>query len=129
MIYTTLVTSGTLASSGTLVFTSSSTGAPVAGLVVGQRRAVTTIAFCNIDTTAGALTDETVGDANINVYIRSAEQGLGITSCAVVSNLNIPQGETVFFSEERLVLEAGDEIYVSSDTANIINVTVSSIEV
>lgn len=129
MIKNTLVTA-TSVTNPDLVYTSSSTGAPIGGAVVGQTNAVTTIALCNIG--APDATDETVNDVVVNVYV--APQGVGAqatgsTCNLIVSSLTVPAGETVFLSEERIVLDAGDEIYVGTDTANLICVTVSSLAV
>jgi len=129
MIKNTLVTATSITNPD-LVYTSSSTGAPIGGAVVGQTNAVTTIALCNIG--APNASDETVNDVVVNVYV--APQGVGAqytgsTCNLIVSSLTVPAGETVFLSEERIVLDAGDEIYVGTDTANLLCVTVSSLAV
>ena len=129
MIKNTLVTATSITNPD-LVYTSSSTGAPIGGAVVGQTNAVTTIALCNIG--APNASDETVNDVVVNVYV--APQGIGAqytgsTCNLIVSSLTVPAGETVFLSEERIVLDPGDEIYVGTDTANLLCVTVSSLAV
>lgn len=108
------------------VFTSSTTGGPIAGGVTGQTNAVTTIAFCN--TAAPNTSDETINAVNVNIYIVRS----GKTATAgnlIVSNLTVPAGETVFFSEERIVLDSGDEIWVGTSAASRLSVTVSSLPV
>lgn len=103
-----------------LVFTSSTTGGPISGSVTGRTNAVTTIALCN--TAAPLSTDETENAVDINIYIVRTRNGViysggPVAGNLIVSSLTIPAGETVFFSEERMVLEAGDEIWVgTSDT-------------
>ena len=125
MITSTLVTA-TSVSVPDLVFTSSTTGAPIGGAVIGQTNAITTIALCN--TGAPTLTDETVNAVTVNIYF--ARAGVGYqTYNMIVSSLIVPAGETVFFSEERFVLSPGDEIYVGTSTASLIAVTVSSLPV
>jgi hypothetical protein len=116
------------------VFTSTSTGARV-GIsgATGQTRAITTIVLCNVLTPDPA-GDEAVNSCNVNIYVVSADPapdfGSGIgSSTLLVSNLPVPAGETVFFAEERLVLEPGDAIFVGTSTANAICVTVSSLQV
>jgi len=47
----------------------------------------------------------------------------------IVSNLIVPAGETVFFSEERIVLESGDEIWIGTSAASLLSATVSSLAV
>lgn len=125
MITSTLVTATDVAVPD-LVFTSTTTGAPIGGAVVGQTNAITTIALCNIGTPN--LTDETVNSVTVNINI--AKAGVGYQDYnRVVSSLIVPAGETVFFSEERIILDAGDEIYVGTDTASLIAVTVSTLPV
>lgn len=114
----------------TPAFTSSSTGGPIGGAVTGQTNAITTIVLCNIG--APNASDETVNDVVVNIYV--APQGIGAqytgsTCNLIISNLTVPAGETVFLSEERLVLDPGDEIYVGTDTANLLCVTISAIPV
>ena len=108
------------------VFTSSTTGGPIAGGVTGQTNAVTTIAFCN--TAAPNNTDETINAVIVNIYIVRSGKSFGAGNL-IVSNLTVPAGETVFFSEERIVLDSGDEIWVGTSAAARLSVTVSSLPV
>jgi len=41
----------------------------------------------------------------------------------------VPAGETVFFSDEKIILDGGDEVHVKADDANLVTVTVSSLPV
>ena len=108
------------------VFTSSTTGGPVSGGVTGRTNAVTTIAFCNTATPNAS--DETINAVNVNVYIvRSGKTATN--GNLIVSNLTVPAGETVFFSEERMVLDSGDEIWVGTSSASKLSVTVSALAV
>lgn len=108
------------------VFTSSTTGGPIAGGVTGQENAVTTIALCN--TAAPSSSDETTNSVTVNIYL--VRNGLSYGSGnLVVSNLVVPAGETVFFSEERLVLASGDAIWIGTSAASILAVTVSTLAV
>ncbi len=79
-----------------------------------ERRAVTTLILCNTGTVN--LTDETVNQSTVNIYIVDSSKA-GYTTPGtynlVASNLIIPAGETFFFSEERLVLDSNDTIHVS----------------
>jgi hypothetical protein len=108
------------------VFTSSSTGAPIAGPVIGQTNAVTTIAFCN--TAAPNSSDESINAVNVNIYIVRSGKSF-VAGNLIVSNLTIPAGETVFFSEERIVLDSGDEIWVGTSATSRLSVTVSALAV
>jgi hypothetical protein len=82
--------------------------------------------LCNV--AAPTLTDETVNSVTVNIYFVKAADSYG-TANLVVSSLTVPAGETVFFSEERFVLDAGDKIYVGTSSASKIAVTVSSLPV
>jgi hypothetical protein len=122
MIYSTRLTT----TGDTLVFTSSSTGAPIGGAVTGQTNAITTIAICN--TGAPNLTDETVNSANLTINLVKSGQVSSDTN-TVVSNLTVPAGETVFFNDERIVLDSGDQIRATSTASNLLSITVSALAV
>jgi hypothetical protein len=108
------------------VFTSSTTGGPIAGGVIGRTNAITTIAFCN--TAAPSASDETTNAVVVNIYIVRSGNSYS-SGNLIVSNLTVPAGETVFFSEERIVLDSGDEIWVGTSAASRLSVTVSSLAV
>jgi hypothetical protein len=108
------------------VFTSSTTGGPIAGGVTGRVNAVTTIALCN--TAAASTADETTNAVTVNIYIVRSGKSYG-TGNLIVSGLVVPAGETVFFSEERIVLESGDEIWVGTSVASRLSATVSVLAV
>jgi hypothetical protein len=108
------------------VFTSSTTGGPIAGGVIGRENAVTTIALCN--TLAPDAADETANSVTVNIYVVRSGLSYGAGNL-VVSSLVVPAGETVFFSEERIVLASGDQIWVGTSAASRLAVTVSSLAV
>ena len=108
------------------VFTSSTTGGPIAGGVIGRENAVTTIALCN--TLAPDAADETANSVTVNIYVVRSGLSYGAGNL-VVSSLVVPAGETVFFSEERMVLASGDQIWVGTSAASILAVTVSVLAV
>lgn len=110
----------------TQVFTATTTGAPIGGAVTGQTTAVTTIVLCNTGTVD--ITDESVDRTAVDIYL--VRNGISPSAAnQIVSNLTIPAGETVFFSDEKIILDSGDEIHVKADDANLITVTVSSLPV
>jgi hypothetical protein len=92
----------------------------------GQQQAITTIALCN--TGSPTINDETVNSVTVNIYLVKYGLSYGPQNL-IVSSLVIPAGETVFFSEERIVLDAGDEMWVGTSTAALLAVTVSSLPV
>lgn len=96
-----------------LVFKSTSTG-----LLGGtaQQRAITTIALCNIE--EPDLTDETVNSTSVNIHIVK-NTGTVSKQNLIVSNLIVPAGETVFFSDERIILDNSDSIYVGADPGDV----------
>jgi hypothetical protein len=108
------------------VFTSSTTGGPIAGGVTGRENAVTTIALCN--TITPTLADETADSVTVSIYIVRSGLSYGPGN-RIVSELVVPAGETVFFSEERMVLASGDAIWVGTSTASKLAVTVSALAV
>jgi hypothetical protein len=108
------------------VFTSSTTGGPIAGGVVGRENAVTTIALCN--TLAPDAADETTNSVTVNIYVVRSGLSYGPGNL-VVSSLVVPAGETVFFSEERIVLASGDAIWVGTSSTARLAVTVSALAV
>lgn len=130
MIYSTRITN---AATNTLVYTSSTTGAPVAGLVESVDTAITNIILCNTGTPD--LTDENVNTALVTIYLLNADVSLTPSvSNTIVSNLIVPAGETIFFSDERIVLRGtsvdargSDQVVVTSSAANLITVTVSAL--
>jgi hypothetical protein len=108
------------------VFTSSTTGGPIAGGVTGRTNAVTTIALCN--TAAPNTADETANAVVVNIYIVRSGKTFDAGNL-IVSNLTVPAGETVFFSEERIVLESGDQIWVGTSASGRLSATVSVLAV
>lgn len=122
MIYSTRLTN----TGDTLIFTSTNTGAPVGGAVVEQTNAITMIAICNTGTPD--LTDETVNSSsiNINLVIKGA---VSSETNRIVSSLIVPAGETVFFSEERIILSGGDQIRAQASVSNLLSITVSFLQV
>ena len=108
------------------VFTSSTTGGPIGGGVTGRENAVTTIALCN--TAAPDAADETTNSVTVNIYVVRSGLSYGAGNL-VVNSLVVPAGETVFFSEERIVTASGDAIWVGTSTTARLAVTVSVLAV
>jgi hypothetical protein len=108
------------------VFTSSTTGAAIGGAVVAQDRAITTMILCN--TGAPNLADETVNSVNVNIYLVKSGSSYS-TSNLIVSSLIVPAGETVFFSDEKIILDGGDEVWVGTSTGSLVSATISTLPV
>jgi len=122
MIYSTRLTT----TGDTLVYTSSTTGAAIGSGVTGQTNAVTSIIVCNTGTPN--LTDETINSANLTLNL-VLSGGVSNDTNTIVKNLIVPAGETIFFSDERIVLNPGDQIRATSSASNLISITVSSLQV
>ena len=116
----------------TRIFTSSSTGAEIGSVSLdplvpaGQIRAVTTIVVCNTGTPD--LTDETINSADLTLQLVPYNVAAG-EEHIIVKNLTVPAGETIFFSDERIILSSGDYIIATASAANLISTTVSSMYV
>jgi len=125
MIYNKLVTS-TSTSVPELVYTSTNTGDTVANGATEQENAITTMVLCNTGTPD--ITDESVNSVTVSIHIVKKGDAYGAEN-KIVSNLIVPAGESVFFSDEKIILDGGDEIYVGTSTASLISVMVSSFKV
>jgi len=122
MIYSTRLTT----TGDTLVYTSSTTGAAIGGGVTGQVNAVTNIIVCN--TGAPDLANETTNSATLTLNL-VISGGVSSDTNTIVKNLVIPAGETVFFSDERIVLGSADQIRATASVSNLLSITVSSLPV
>jgi len=125
MINSKLITSTSVAVPE-LVYTSTDTGDTVAAGGIEQENAITTMVLCNTGTPD--ITDESVNSVTVSVHLVSKGEGYGAKN-QIVSNLIVPAGETVFFSDEKIILNNGDEIYVGTSSADLVSVTVSSFKV
>jgi hypothetical protein len=113
-----------------LVYTSTDNGRPTNRGGTAQVNAVTTIALCN--TAAPNASDENANAVTVDIYFVSSASGISEspnTYNRIVSGLIVPAGETVFFSEERMVLSGGDEIHVAASVSGRLSVTVSTLPV
>ena len=88
-------------------------------LAAGQQ-AITVLYICN--TTGGTIS------VNVNVINDDDSTGSGIDN-RIYSDLQINGNDTYVLSTEKLILDDGNEIEVTADTADAITVTVSSIAV
>jgi len=112
-----MITSVQLTSTGDeLVYSSSGTNA------------ITTIIICNTGTPD--LSDETVDSATLTLNITSlAPNNVSTAANTIIKNLIIPAGETVFLSEERIVLDNANQLRATASAANLLSITVSTLPV
>ena len=114
MITSTVITTGDI-NVANRAFTATNTGLNSG---TGQRTAITTIAICNIGTPDP--TDETIESATVNVHLCNYLSGATANKRSIiVSNLTVPAGETVFFNDERIVLEENDSVWISSTSGTV----------
>lgn len=88
--------------------------------------AVTTLIACN--TGAINLTDETINASSLTLYFVPNGGVIG-DGTTVVKSLTIPAGDTVFFSDEKVVLSNGDTIVAQASDANLLTITISTLAV
>ena len=92
--------------------------------------AITTMIFCNVLTPdTSAPINDTTNETFIDVYIVKSGQAASDLVNAVVKNLRVPAGETVFFDTERLVLSSGDTIQAKALDSNAVVATISVLPV
>lgn len=126
MIYSKLLTS----TGPEVVYTSTDSGDPVSSGGVRQPNAVTTLIVCNTGTPD--LNDESLDGATITInLLRDGETPPAsvLPRNTIVKDLFVPAGETVFFSDEKIILDGGDSIVVTASVANLIAITTSTLSV
>ena len=126
MITNSLIT-GTL-SSPSRAFTASITGEEIP-TSSRQESAITTMILCN--TGVPDITDETINSVDVSIYLVKDGETPDTASFSnmIVNKLTIPAGETVFFSDERIILDGGDSVFVGATVQNQITLTVSTMPV
>lgn len=126
MITNSLIT-GTL-STPSRAFTASITGEEIP-TSSRQESAITTMILCN--TGEPDITDESVNSVDVSIYLVKDGDTPDTVSFSnmIVNKLTIPAGETVFFSDERIILDGGDSVYVGATVQNQITLTVSTMPV
>jgi hypothetical protein len=92
----------------------------------GGVNAVTLIVVCNTGVPNPA--DETINSCTLQLNLVKSGV-LASDANAIVKNLLIPAGETIFFSEERIVLDQDDTIQGAASQSNLLSITVSTIAV
>lgn len=92
----------------------------------GQTTAITSIIICNTGTPNS--TDETVNNCTLSINLVRFGQVANDTN-TIVKNLIVPAGETVFFSDEKFILDSRDQVWAAASVGNLLSVTVSSLPV
>jgi hypothetical protein len=108
----------------TEVFRSTSTGDNT-GTV--QDMAVVCIIVCNTGAPDPLLIDETINQSTLTLNLSTT--GTSSTTNTIVKNLMVPAGETVFFSDEKIILAGDNQIRATASAANLLSITVSALPV
>lgn len=95
--------------------------------------AITTIIACNTLSPSTSLTDEVTNSCNLTLYFVpnpvTVPGAAANDTTTVVKELNVPAGETVFFSDEKVILSNGDTIVATASVASRLSITVSTLPV
>lgn len=95
--------------------------------------AVTTIIACNTLSPSTSLTDEITNSCNLTLYLvpnpATVPGAAANDTTTIVKELNIPAGETVFFSDEKIILSNGDTVVATASVASRLSITVSTLPV
>jgi len=79
---------------------------------------ITVIYLCNTDTVA----------VDVSVYAVPAGDTVGVQHL-IYTDINIQPGDTFIIDTERLILNQNDTIQAEASVANVVNATVSSMEI
>ena len=97
------------------------------------KNAIVTIIICNTGT---PVPDESVDSCLLDLYVVASGNSPDLSTKtdpfngnAVVSQLLVPAGETIFFSDEKIVLETGDYVVAVASDADLLSITVSTLAV
>lgn len=104
------------------------TGSVTPVYVSNGNNAITTLIVCN--TATGSLTNEFTDSAQLNLYLVPNTLPANDTT-AIVKGLVIPAGETVFFSEEKVILSNQDSLQAQAvlNGSAALTITVSTLTV
>jgi hypothetical protein len=90
--------------------------------------AIVTLIICNTGNPDPAGVDETINSCTITINFVRLGDVSSVTN-TVVKNLIVPAGETIFFSDEKVVLDNGDQVRATASVANLLSITVSTLPV
>ncbi len=90
--------------------------------------AIVTLIICNTGNPDPAGVDETINSSTVSINFVKLGDVSNVAN-TVVKNLIVPAGETIFFSDEKVVLENGDQVRATASVANLLSITVSTLPV
>ena len=91
-----------------------------------KNNAITTIIACNVGEFDPE--NETSNSCRLTLYVVPHGQACSVRN-KIVNNLVIPASETVFFSDEKIILSDNDSIYAEVSHPNLLSITVSTLPV
>jgi hypothetical protein len=89
----------------------------------GKKYAVTTLLVCNYAATASS-----INNSSFDMHVTTGG-GPKNNSNKVLNNISMPAQETFTFNVERLILEGGDRIVLTSTNSDRLSATISYLEV
>jgi hypothetical protein len=89
----------------------------------GKKFAITTLLVCNY-----ASTTSSINDSSFDMHV-IADGGVKSNTNKVLNNVSMPAQETFTFNIERLILEGGDKVVLTSPNSDRLSATISFLEV
>lgn len=91
-----------------------------------KNNAITTIIACNV----GEIdeNDEKANSCRLTLYLVPHGQACSFRNM-IVKELIIPAGETVFFSDEKVILSNNDTVYAEASAPGLLTITISTLPV
>jgi hypothetical protein len=89
----------------------------------GKKFAITTLLVCNYSATASS-----VNNSSFDMHV-IVDGGVKSNANKVLNNVSMPAQETFTFNVERLILEGGDRVVLTSPNSDRLSATISFLEV
>lgn len=89
----------------------------------GKKFAITTLLVCNY-----AATSSSINNSSFDMFAIASGQPKSNAN-KVLNNISMPAQETFTFNVERLILEGGDKIVLTSPNSDRLSATISFLEV
>lgn len=89
----------------------------------GKKFAITTLLVCNYAASASS-----INNSSFDMHV-VASAGVKSNTNKVLNNVSMPAQETFTFNVERLILEGGDRVVLTSPNSDRLSATISFLEV
>lgn len=100
------------------------TDTEILSVPAGKKYAITTLLVCNY-----ATTDNVANNSSFNMHVIKGSGGVKSDANLILNSIDMPAQETFTFNAERLILEEGDRVVLNSPDADLLNATISYLEV